>query len=117
MISATWWPFGRVPEMDAKELAQALCDDQIQIVDVRTLLEFRRSRIEGARHLPITKLTREGIGHLHLDPKRPVVAICLTAHRSIPAVRVLRKMGYDARQLQGGMRAWWRADGACVRDG
>lgn len=117
MISATWWPFGRVPEMDAKELAQALCDDQIQIVDVRTLLEFRRSRIEGARHLPITKLTRDGIGDLHLDPKRPVVAICLTAHRSIPAVRVLRKMGYDARQLRGGMRAWWRAEGACVQGG
>lgn len=115
MMAGTWWPFGRVPEMDAEELAQALGDDRIQIVDVRTLVEFRRSRIEGARHLPITRLTPEGVGRLHLDPKRPVVAICLTAHRSIPAVRVLRKMGFDARQLRGGMRAWWRSSRPCVR--
>jgi rhodanese-related sulfurtransferase len=35
-----------------------------------------------------------------------VVAICLTAHRSIPAVRLLRENGFEARQLQGGMLAW-----------
>jgi rhodanese-related sulfurtransferase len=103
--------------MDAQDLAQALSAGQIQIVDVRTHLEFRRSHIEGALHLPITQLSLEGIGRLHLDPNRPVVAICLTAHRSIPAVRVLRKMGYDARQLRGGMRAWWRSKRACVREG
>jgi rhodanese-related sulfurtransferase len=35
-----------------------------------------------------------------------VVAICLTAHRSIPAVRLLRARGFEAAQLAGGMLAW-----------
>ena len=43
---------------------------------------------------------------LGLERGRPVVAICLTAHRSIPAVRLLRRAGFDAAQLAGGMLAW-----------
>jgi len=35
-----------------------------------------------------------------------VVAICLTAHRSIPAVRLLASEGFEATQLKGGMLAW-----------
>jgi rhodanese-related sulfurtransferase len=35
-----------------------------------------------------------------------VVAVCLTAHRSVPAVRLLRERGFEAVQLSGGMMAW-----------
>ncbi len=116
MTLKNWWPFGQVPEMTAEQLAVALNATSIQIVDVRTGPEFRSSRIPGARHLPITRFSAERVGRLALDPERPVVAICLTAHRSIPAVRQLREWGYDARQLKGGMRAWWRAGLPCDRD-
>jgi rhodanese-related sulfurtransferase len=34
------------------------------------------------------------------------VAICKTAHRSIPAVRLLRQQGYNAQQVAGGMDRW-----------
>lgn len=108
-----WWPFGRVPEITAEELQQARSRGALQIIDVRTGLEFRLSRIPGARHLPVTRLNQAGLDALGLDPGRPVVAICLTAHRSVPAVRRLRALGYDARQLRGGMRAWWRMGGPC----
>lgn len=39
----------------------------------------------------------------------------ISAHRSIPAVRKLRARGYEARQLRGGMLAWWRAGLPCER--
>jgi rhodanese-related sulfurtransferase len=55
--------------------------------------------------VPITSLT-ELLPALDLDPARRVVAICLTAHRSIPAVRLLLRHGFDAAQLAGGMLAW-----------
>jgi hypothetical protein len=55
---------------------------------------------------PARSSTRPWSATLGLDPSRPVVAICLTAHRSIPAVRLLRNRGFDAAQLAGGMRAW-----------
>jgi len=97
-----------VPEIPARELARRLATDPPQVLDVRTEMEWRRSRIDAARSVPITELRRR-LPALPLDPKRPVVAICLSAHRSIPAVRLLRARGYgDVVQLAGGMLAWWR---------
>lgn len=106
-----WWiPFGKVPEISANKLNNLLQDgSQPQILDVRTGLEWRASRIPGAIHVPITGFSAE-LAKLKLDKSRPIIAICLSAHRSIPAVRTLREQGFrSACQLQGGMRAWWKA--------
>ncbi len=90
-------------------LAKLSGDPRPQLLDVRTLVEWRVSRIEGAISAPITSLPARLAG-LDLDPDGLVVAVCLSAHRSIPAVRLLREAGFaDACQLQGGMRAWWKA--------
>lgn len=110
--SSLWWvPFGGVPEISAEELHGQLNREQApQILDVRTTLEWKTSRIPGARSAPITSLKSQ-LDVLELDPARPVVAICLSAHRSIPAVRLLRDAGFDqVCQLRGGMRAWWKAE-------
>ncbi len=108
---ALWWlPFGRVPEMPAAELHRQLQTDPPRIIDVRTVTEYRRSRISGAESVPITEL-RKRLPTLGLDPNRPVVTVCLSAHRSIPAVRLLQAHGFPhVRQLAGGMLSWWRAE-------
>ncbi len=108
-MATPWWiPFGRVAELGPDELSAALAGRQPpQLLDVRTPAEFAAGHLPGARNLPITSLAA-GLAAAGLDPGRPVVAICLTAHRSIPAVRLLRSHGYDARQLAGGMLAWRR---------
>jgi rhodanese-related sulfurtransferase len=112
-----WWlPFGPVPEILAPALSQALGQGAPpQLVDVRTVREFAGGHIEGAVNVPVTELAGRLPG-LELDPERPVVAICLTAHRSIPAVRLLRGHGLEARQLAGGMLAW-RAQGLPEHNG
>lgn len=104
-----WLPFGRAAEIEPAELDAERTAGRVQLLDVRTAAEFSHSRIPGARHLPIQHFSRRAVDAAGLDPDRPVVAICLSAHRSIPAVRWLRAAGYDACQLRGGMRAWWRA--------
>jgi rhodanese-related sulfurtransferase len=107
-----WWlPFGRVPELFPAELAEALSGDPaaVQVLDVRTEGEWRRGHIAGAINVPIHRL-KQRLASLPLDRHRPVVAICLSAHRSIPAVRLLRRAGFrDAKQLAGGMYSWRRA--------
>ncbi len=109
MQALWWWPFGRVPEIDARALHARLKKRATpQLIDVRTAIEWRSSRIAGAVHVPVTELETR-LELLGLDKRRPVVAVCLTGHRSIPAVRMLRERGYDACQLRQGMRAWWRA--------
>ncbi len=113
---AKWIPFGSVPEITALELWQCIQSGQVQLIDVRTSKEWRLSAIGGSSNVPITGFTREAVESLELDKSKPVVAICLTAHRSIPAVRVLQEMGFeDVRQLQGGMTQWWRQKLPCSK--
>lgn len=104
-----WWvPFGRVPEIEAEELA-ARCNGKSppQILDVRTRREWRRSRIPNARHVTLVSMKKR-LAELDLDEGRPVVAICLSAHRSISAVRLLKLLGFsEVCQIKGGMKAWW----------
>jgi len=102
-----WWlPFGGTPEIGATELARALeSAAPPQLVDVRSRAEFDRGHIRGALSAPITSLATR-VESLPLDVARPVVAICFSAHRSIPAVRLLKQRGFEASQLAGGMLAW-----------
>ena len=107
-----WWlPLGKVPEITAGELRAALDSEAVPyLLDMRTEAEFRAGHIPGATRFSLLEL--EGAlrtGGLK-DEGRPCIAICLSAHRSIPAVRLLRRHGRnDAVHLTCGMRSWWRA--------
>lgn len=102
-----WWlPVGHVPEIGPSELADRLGGrPEPQLLDVRTPAEFQGGRIRGAVNVPLTSLPAR-LDALGLDPARPVVAVCLSAHRSVPAVRLLAERGFQAVQLSGGMIAW-----------
>ena len=105
----TWAPFGSVPEIAPRDLLAALEGESPPLLlDVRTTIEWERNHIAGAINVPILSLA-DRLDALALDPARPITAICLSAHRSIPAVRLLRRRGYVAVQLAGGMLAWWAA--------
>lgn len=87
------------------------------MIDVRTTKEWKISAIKGSKNIPITQLTREAVEALNFDKEKPVVVICLTAHRSIPAVRVLKEMGFQvALQLRGGMTQWWIQKFPCCKN-
>ena len=104
-----WWlPFGHVAEISADELhARLTGNGPVKIIDVRSGAEWRRSHIPGAVSVPINEL-KVRIASLQLDAQHPIIAICLSAHRSIPAVRLLQAQGFEnAVQLKGGMLAWW----------
>jgi rhodanese-related sulfurtransferase len=105
-----WFPFGSVPETPPADLSRALRGKAApQVLDVRTAAEFKAGHIAGALHCDVRELSSRLAG-LGLDPARPVVAVCLSAHRSPPAVRLLQSRGFvDARQLAGGMMAWQSA--------
>lgn len=103
-----WLPLGQVPEIAPEALAGRLdAGERLQVLDVRTALEFGHGHIAVAVHVPVQQL-RRALATLGLDRHVQVVAVCKTAHRSIPAVRLLRRQGFDARQLAGGMDRWRR---------
>lgn len=112
LLRLFWWlPFGSAPEINAKELAKRMKREgkKLQILDVRTDHEWQQGHLAGAVHVPLASLGTR-VGSLPFKPDLPVVAVCLSGHRSVPAVRLLRLHGYaTAVQLAGGMLAWRRA--------
>ena len=104
-----WWlPFGHVPEISADDLNERLNGHRpLKIIDVRSRAEWRRSHIPGAMSVPINEL-KVRLASLQLDAEQPIITICLSAHRSIPAVRLLQAQGFENTvQLKGGMLTWW----------
>jgi len=112
-----WWlPLGSVPEIEAQELAQRLkVEPELQLVDVRSESEYASGHIRGARSVPIQNF-RKTYPSLGLDPGQPVMVVCLSSHRSLPAVRLLNNDGYDSYQLANGMNAWLREGLPTVTD-
>jgi rhodanese-related sulfurtransferase len=103
-----WLPIGRVPQIAPEDLSRRLAEpDPPVVIDVRTAIEFHRGHIPGARHVPVQALGAS-LPTLALQSGATVVAVCKTAHRSIPAVRLLRNEGLTALQLAGGMDRWRR---------
>jgi rhodanese-related sulfurtransferase len=88
----------------------------LQLIDVRSAAEYAGGHIANTRNVPIDTLPL-CLPELNLDPKRPVIAICLSGHRSVPAYRLLKRSGFgEVYQLAGGMLSWWRERLPTVRD-
>ena len=76
------------------------------LLDVREDDEWTAGHIDGAQHIPLRALTER----LSEVPKeRTIVAVCRSGGRSEAAVRGLRKLGFEAENLEGGVNAWDRA--------
>ena len=103
-----WFPFGTVAEIAPRDLYAQLENDgvDLQLLDVRGVMEFEAGHIDRARNVPIHSLPQR-LAELRLDPSKPVIAICLSGHRSIPAYRLLKRAGFrEVYGLAGGMLAW-----------
>jgi adenylyltransferase/sulfurtransferase len=73
------------------------------LLDVREPFEHARSRIEGAVLIPLGSL-EERLGEIPWN--LPVVAHCQSGGRSARAAEILRRHGFQAHNLIGGIRAW-----------
>ena len=65
--------------IDTPRLRQLLAEQgderRVQLVEVLPAKEFATEHLPGARHLPLTAMTRRAVGDA-LDPARPVVVYC-----------------------------------------
>jgi len=87
------------------EATDVLLDGSIQIIDVRTPVEWAAGHIEGSIHIPLSDLT-ERIDEV--DPAAKTVVVCQIGQRSYMAATYLRGLGIDAHNLDGGLERWVR---------
>jgi molybdopterin/thiamine biosynthesis adenylyltransferase/rhodanese-related sulfurtransferase len=73
------------------------------LLDVREPSELQICEIEGSTRIPMGQV----LGHLDALPKdQPIVVHCKMGGRSGQVAAKLRSLGYDARNLTGGILAW-----------
>lgn len=78
-------------------------NDQLSLVDVREVEEFKTLHLEGARNLPLSQLADT---YEQLDKDRLYYVICKSGMRSSRACQFLSEQGYDVINVQGGMTAF-----------
>ena len=76
----------------------------VQLIDVRELYEREAGRIpDDTAHIEMDRLSDEAGS---IDAGRPVVFYCRTGSRSAVAAQAFAAAGYDAHNLDGGLKAW-----------
>ena len=85
---------------DVKNLPR---DGSVTLLDVRTITETARGKIQGFTNIPLNSL-REQIDQIPKD--KPVYVYCHSGLRSYIACRILTGNGYDCYNLAGGWRLY-----------
>ena len=76
------------------------------IIDVREPHEFIKGHIENAINTPLSKLA-DRLNQFNQQKDIPVIVVCQTGSRSVPACKTLIKSGFnDVYNITGGMQAW-----------
>ena len=81
-----------------------MMEEEVQLIDVREPYERDAGRIpDDTAHIEMDRLTEQAG---QVDRERPVVFYCRTGSRSMLAAQAFAAAGYDAHNLDGGLKAW-----------
>lgn len=87
------------------EVMERLKENSIVLLDVRTAQERRQSAIKGSVHIPLHELRRRA-DELQKHRNREIVCYCATGSRSASAAATLKKLGFNAANMKGGLAEW-----------
>ena len=86
------------------------------LLDIRENDEWAAGHAPGAVHVPMGQVTRRLEEIDAALPDRPVRVVCRTGARSARVTAYLRQAGWEAVNVDGGMRAWAAAGRPMVTD-
>lgn len=94
---------GKIKQFFWNEVEALPRDNSVTLLDVRTITEFKRGKIDGFINIPLDSL-RARIDEIPKD--KPVYVHCHSGIRSYIACRILQGNGYDCYNLAGGWRLY-----------
>ena len=91
--------------INPEEMKVLLKENEVQLVDVRTVEEFNKHFIQGAENIVFDD--NFDIKLDHLDKEKPVVVYCKKGGRSGRCAKVLQQKGFKKiYDLKGGLSQW-----------
>lgn len=95
--------------MSVDEFENALQEKGLQLVDVRTDVEYTESHIPGAININVMDVSFPELAGSTLSKDQPVGVYCRSGKRSKKAAEILSKAGYTVYDLDEGFNAWSKA--------
>jgi rhodanese-related sulfurtransferase len=97
-----------VPTIRPRQLADLCQSGQIDLLDVRTPVEFRELHAEGARNVPLERLDPAAVMQARNGPKdEPLYVLCRSGSRGRQACEKFRAAGFpNVVNVEGGTLAW-----------
>jgi len=96
------YPVETTPGMNVKELRERL--NEVMLVDVRQLSEWKEGHIPGAIHMEAGRMTWDKLPFPH---DRPLAIHCASGNRSMSVSSLLQRRGYhNVIQVEGGINRW-----------
>jgi len=77
----------------------------VVLLDVRTDTERKQGSIRGSYHIPITSIATSE-NELKKFKDAEIICYCRTGNRSLNAAAKLKKLGFNAANLRGGIIRW-----------
>jgi len=94
-----------IRQYSPREVRERLHDRNVVLLDVRTDPERRAKAIRGSLHLPLQHLDRR-MPELEGYRSKEIICYCRSGNRSMSAALLLRKRGFNAGNLKGGLAEW-----------
>ncbi|MCF6244266.1 MAG: rhodanese-like domain-containing protein [Sulfurovum sp.] len=97
------WVLANFESINAKQALHMIeNDDNITLLDVRTIKEYKMGHLQDATLIPVQAL-EQNLGMLKQDKNKQILIYCATGNRSVKASRILEKNGFRAINIKGGI--------------
>ena len=97
-------------QLTPQEAIQKMNHEDAVIIDVREANEVAGGKIRDAIHIPLASL-KDKTSELEKYKDKPIIMVCRSGNRSMHALNVLRKSGFENLfNLKGGIMAWQSAN-------
>ncbi len=94
-----------IKRVAVKEFQENIEGKEVQLVDVRTLKEFKQGHLENADNVDVmNKSFMDKMAKYKKDV--PVYVYCRSGGRSMKAAKMLQSKGFQVVNLNGGFRDW-----------
>ena len=95
-----------IKHYSAQEASQKIKKERnVVLLDVRTDTERKQGSIKGSYHIPITSISASE-NEMEKFKDAEIICYCRTGNRSLNAAAKLKKLGFNASNLKGGILRW-----------
>ena len=99
------WILANFESIDAKTAITLLeNDDNVSLLDVRTIEEYKEGHLRDARLIPLQTLS-SNLHMLKADKNKKIIVYCRSGNRSVSASRILESHGFTPLNVEGGIIA------------